>query len=117
VRKESELTGQVPPKYQTTGDIKKGFVYKRVPHVALKSIANNPDIELIAEKWDRELDAQLAVINQGLIETFELAAWQHHEVTREVPPAVLKKQEEYRRFTEKEYEENQTLYQPSMAMA
>ena len=27
------------------GDIKKGFVYKRVPHVTLKSIANNPDIK------------------------------------------------------------------------
>ncbi len=26
-------------------DIKKGFVYKRVPHVTLKSIANNPDIK------------------------------------------------------------------------
>ena len=28
-----------------TGDIRKGFVYKRVPHVTLKSIANNPDIQ------------------------------------------------------------------------
>ncbi len=28
-----------------TTDIKKGFVYKRVPHVTLKSIANNPDIK------------------------------------------------------------------------
>ena len=27
------------------GDIKKGFVYKRVPHVTLKSITNNPDIK------------------------------------------------------------------------
>ncbi|HEY3395988.1 MAG TPA: site-specific DNA-methyltransferase [Lacipirellulaceae bacterium] len=26
------------------GDIRKGFIYKRVPHVTLKSIANNPDI-------------------------------------------------------------------------
>jgi adenine-specific DNA-methyltransferase len=26
-------------------DIRRGFVYKRVPHVTLKSIANNPDIE------------------------------------------------------------------------
>ncbi len=26
-------------------DIKKGFVYKRVPHVTLKSIANNPEIK------------------------------------------------------------------------
>jgi adenine-specific DNA-methyltransferase len=31
--------------YKTEGDIKKGFVYKRVPHVTLKSIANNPDIK------------------------------------------------------------------------
>lgn len=30
---------------KTEGDIKKGFVYKRVPHVTLKSIANNPDIK------------------------------------------------------------------------
>ncbi len=26
-------------------DIRKGFVYKRIPHVTLKSIANNPDIK------------------------------------------------------------------------
>ena len=45
VAKESELTAKVPPSYPTTGDIKKGFVYKRVPHVTLKSIANNPDIQ------------------------------------------------------------------------
>jgi len=44
VAKEGELTGTVPPSYSTEGDIKKGFVYKRVPHVTLKSIANNPDI-------------------------------------------------------------------------
>ncbi len=29
---------------KTENDIKKGFVYKRVPHITLKSIANNPDI-------------------------------------------------------------------------
>jgi adenine-specific DNA-methyltransferase len=44
VRKEAELTGKVPPEYKTEGDVRKGFVYKRVPHVTLKSIANNPDI-------------------------------------------------------------------------
>lgn len=44
VAKEAELTGKVPPSYPTTGDIKKGFVCKRVPHVTLKSIANNPGI-------------------------------------------------------------------------
>ena len=45
IKKESELTGRMPPEYKTEGDIKKGFVYKKVPHVTLKSIANNPDIK------------------------------------------------------------------------
>ena len=45
VKKEAELTGQKPPPHETEGDIRKGFVYKRVPHVTLKSIANNPDIK------------------------------------------------------------------------
>ena len=44
VRKEAEVTGKVPPDYKTGDDVRKGFVYKRVPHVTLKSIANNPDI-------------------------------------------------------------------------
>ena len=45
VKKEAELSGKVPPPYKTEGDIRKGFVYQRVPHVTLKSIANNPDIK------------------------------------------------------------------------
>ncbi|MBI4187934.1 MAG: site-specific DNA-methyltransferase, partial [Chloroflexi bacterium] len=45
VKKETEITGRTPPSYATSGDIRKGFVYKRVPHVTLKSIANNPDIK------------------------------------------------------------------------
>jgi adenine-specific DNA-methyltransferase len=44
IKKESELTGKVPPEHKTEEDIRKGFVYKRVPHVTLGSIANNPDI-------------------------------------------------------------------------
>ena len=45
IKKESELTGKMPPEYKTEHDIRKGFVYKRVPHITLKSIANNPDIK------------------------------------------------------------------------
>jgi adenine-specific DNA-methyltransferase len=45
VQKEAEITGQMPPQYETKGDIKKGLVYKRVPHITLKSIANNPDLK------------------------------------------------------------------------
>jgi adenine-specific DNA-methyltransferase len=44
INKEADLTGQMPSDHTTEQDIRKGFVYKRVPHVTLKSIANNPDI-------------------------------------------------------------------------
>jgi adenine-specific DNA-methyltransferase len=42
--KEQALTGQVLPRHQFANDIRQGFVYERVPHVTLKSIANNPDV-------------------------------------------------------------------------
>jgi adenine-specific DNA-methyltransferase len=55
--KEQEITGKVLD-YKTEGDIRRGFVYKRVPHVTLKSIANNPDIK---EGMTREeIDAAIA---------------------------------------------------------
>ncbi|MEU3850755.1 site-specific DNA-methyltransferase [Streptomyces sp. NPDC029554] len=41
---ESEESGTVLPRARVTNDIRHGFVYKRVQHVTLKSIANNPDI-------------------------------------------------------------------------
>lgn len=45
IQKEKELTGKMPPDHKTEGDIRKGFVYKRVPHITLGSISNNPDIK------------------------------------------------------------------------
>ena len=58
IKKEMELTGKMPPEYKTESDIRKGFVYKRVPHVTLKSIANNPEIK---EGMTREqIDAAIA---------------------------------------------------------
>lgn len=43
--KESELTGVALPPTQVGNDIRHGFVYQRVQHVTLKSIANNPDVK------------------------------------------------------------------------
>jgi adenine-specific DNA-methyltransferase len=42
--KESELAAEALPPAETTNDIRHGFVYERVQHITLKSIANNPDI-------------------------------------------------------------------------
>ncbi|MCX5880580.1 MAG: DNA methyltransferase [Deltaproteobacteria bacterium] len=58
IKKETELTGKRPPEYQTENDIRKGFVYKRVPHVTLKSIANNPDIREVMTR--KQIDAAIA---------------------------------------------------------
>ena len=58
VKKEAETTGLMPPDYRTEGDIKKGFVYKRVPHIRLTSIANNPDIKNGMTR--EEIDASIA---------------------------------------------------------
>ena len=44
-QKEARDHRQDAAVYKTEDDIRKGFVYKRVPHVTLKSIANNPDIK------------------------------------------------------------------------
>jgi adenine-specific DNA-methyltransferase len=43
-QKEQELTGQVIGGPPVTNDVRHGFVYERVQHITLKSIANNPDI-------------------------------------------------------------------------
>ena len=42
--KQQSLTTQVLPRQTFTNDIRHGFVYERVQHITLKSIANNPDI-------------------------------------------------------------------------
>jgi adenine-specific DNA-methyltransferase len=60
VRKGAELTGQAPPSPlpATANDVRRGFVYERVPHVTLKSIAQNPEIR---EGMSREeIDAAIA---------------------------------------------------------
>jgi adenine-specific DNA-methyltransferase len=58
LRKEEQLTGQAAPSIQTAGDLRKGFVYERVPHVTLKSIAQNPDIR--AGMTREKIDAAIA---------------------------------------------------------
>jgi adenine-specific DNA-methyltransferase len=43
--KEQSLTARVLPRQVFGCDIRQGFVYERVQHITLKSIANNPDIK------------------------------------------------------------------------
>jgi adenine-specific DNA-methyltransferase len=82
--KEAEITG-VPPDASAPapgGDVKKGFVYKRVPHVTLKAIANNDEIDVIHERYREKLEPLCAELNNQLGEK-----WEEWEVPREAGEA------------------------------
>jgi len=80
LKKESELAGKLPPDIKTEGDIKKGFVFKRVPHVTLKAIANNEEIDAIHAEFAPKAEKALAAMNKAAKKT-----WQEWEVPRELP--------------------------------
>ena len=46
----------VPSSQPVRGNIRHGFVYERVPHITLKSIANNAEIDVIWDKWQETLE-------------------------------------------------------------
>ena len=65
-RKEGEVTRQPPKTTPTRGDIRMGFVYERVPHITLKSIANNSEIDVIWERMQPSVEAARAALNAAL---------------------------------------------------
>ncbi len=46
--------------------LKQGFVYERVPHITLKSIANNAEIDVIWDKFQEKLEPLREQLNQAL---------------------------------------------------
>ena len=54
--KEAEVTRTAPSSKPVHGNIRHGFVYERVPHITLKSIANNAEIDVIWDKWQAKLE-------------------------------------------------------------
>ncbi|PKK91877.1 MAG: site-specific DNA-methyltransferase [Candidatus Wallbacteria bacterium HGW-Wallbacteria-1] len=64
--KEVDITQTIPSTRPTKGDIRQGFVYERVPHITLKSIANNSEIDVIYEKWLPKINGALERLNKFL---------------------------------------------------
>ncbi|EZP66163.1 Adenine specific DNA methylase Mod [Sphingomonas paucimobilis] len=81
-RKEGEITGRPPSEVPTYSDVRHGFVYERVPHITLKSIANNGEIDLIWEQWQERLEPLRAELNETTGNN-----WQEWEIPREADPA------------------------------
>ncbi len=76
--KEGEVTRTIPSEQPTHGNIRHGFVYERVPHITLKSIANNAEIDVIWDKWQAQLEPLREQLNKALKKE-----WQEWEIPRE----------------------------------
>ncbi len=66
LHKEGELTRTPPKDVATYGDIRQGFVYDRVPHITLKAIANNTEIDEIWAEYHPAVEAALSALNAAL---------------------------------------------------
>jgi len=76
--KEAEITHTAPSSQPVHGNIRHGFVYERVPHITLKSIANNAEIDVIWDKWQAVLEPLREKLNIALKKH-----WQEWEIPRE----------------------------------
>lgn len=78
--KEAEVTRSAPSTQPVHGNIRHGFVYERVPHITLKSIANNAEIDVIWDQWQATLEPLRQQLNAALG-----THWQEWEIPRELP--------------------------------
>ncbi|OWV39589.1 site-specific DNA-methyltransferase [Mameliella alba] len=65
-KKEAEVTRSAPSTADTYNDIRHGFVYQRVPHITLKSIANNTEIDTIWDQMQPAVEEARAALNAAL---------------------------------------------------
>lgn len=77
-RKEAEVTRRLSVAVPTHNRIRQGFVYKRVPHIMLRDIANNAEIDTIWEDYQGRLEPLRTALNAALGK-----AWQEWEIPRE----------------------------------
>ena len=80
--KAAQIEGKAPSEAPTYGDIRQGFVYERVPHITLKSIANNAEIDVIWERYEEELAPLRAELSEVSGQAKTLEEW---EIPREAP--------------------------------
>ena len=64
--KEQNISDQIQPDTPTRGDIRQGFVYERAPHIMLKTIANNAEIDVIWEGYQEKLETLRERLNAAL---------------------------------------------------
>ena len=76
--KEAEISRRAPSEMLTYGNIRQGFVYERVPHIMLRDIANNAEIDVIWETAQREMEPLREELNRALSKS-----WEEWEIPRD----------------------------------
>jgi adenine-specific DNA-methyltransferase len=76
--KETEIARTAPSSQHVHGNVRQGFVYERVPHITLKSVANNAEIDVIWDTWHAVLEPLREKLNAALKKK-----WQEWEIPRE----------------------------------
>ena len=66
LRKEAEVSGRAFAEKPTHGNVRHGFVCERVPHITLKSIANDAEIDVIYDEHRPKVQAALDSLNAAL---------------------------------------------------
>ena len=88
-QKKADITHMAPSTQAVTDNIRFGFVYERVPHITLKSIANNTEIDVIWEQFQTKLEPLREQLNQALGESWQ--EWQIPRAADDAWPAKAKK--------------------------
>ncbi|MGI9310705.1 MAG: site-specific DNA-methyltransferase [bacterium] len=79
----ARIMGARYPYYKLAGDtVQEGFDYERVPHITLKFIANNAEIDVIYEEHQQRLEPLRAKLNNALKEK-----WEEWEIPRDADNA------------------------------
>ena len=76
--KEAEINRREPVETPTYGNVRQGFVYERVPHITLRDIANNAEIDTIWDDFQQTLEPLRSELNAALGES-----WEEWEIPRE----------------------------------
>ena len=80
--KQAEVERRAAVESPTYGNVRQGFVYKRVPHITLRAIANNTEIDVIWEDAQQELEPLREELNRVLGES-----WEEWEIPRDAEEA------------------------------
>ena len=80
--KEAEVTRSAASSQPIRGNIRHGFVYERVPHITLKSVVNNAEIDVIWDKSQALLDPLREKLNAAVKKQ-----WEEWSIPREAETA------------------------------